>query len=433
MRSDVLPLIPDKTKSLLSLGCGAALTEGKFRQTHDCKVTGIEIVPSEAESAQTRIDRCLTGSVERTFPFLKNDTFDCILALDVLEHLRDPWAVLRQYVSLLSDDGVVIASIPNINHHSIRARLALDVFPYEPAGILDDTHVRFFTLTEIYKLFSSAGLKIIKTNSFKTRADSLQYLIVAKHVYKKIDRPEVTIVIPTLGNLHYTKQCVNSWRLNTHVPSVILVIDNGSTDGTREWLLDQPDILHILNTSNLGFGMAVNQGLFCVSSPYVVIANNDIIFTPDWLTHLIAHASRDDNVGLVGPMTNFVSGPQKLDIANFGPSFDLDGFANSYYDRNKKCFQEFARLVFFCTLIKKTVLDKIGFLDERFLLGNFEDDDFCRRAHIAGFKAIIAQDTFIYHHGHTTFKSQRINLGELLKKNYAVYLNKWGDNSKRRD
>ena len=426
LRSDVLPLIPAAARRILSLGCGEAATEYKFRNSHDCHITGLEINAKAAALANDRIDVVHVGNLSKTLSLVEDQSFDVILALDIFEHIPDPWTILKRCSKLLSPDGVVIASIPNINHESIRTRLQVDIFPYEPAGILDFTHLRFFTLTEIYKLFVSASLKIVETNSFKSRTDSIQYIVKAKHPAAQPSTPLSTIIIPTLNNLALTKNCLRSIRENTKATYRIIVVDNGSTDGTRNWLKSQHDILHILNISNLGFGPAVNQGIFCADTPSVVILNNDTMVSPNWLTNMLAHFNADPTRGIVGPMSNFVSGPQLIADTNLGSLESVNQFSANLFDTQHGNAQDIQRLVFFCALIKKDVIDKIGGLDERFILGNFEDDDFCRRASLAGFKCAMALDTFIYHHGHATFKANKIDLNFLLEKNKQIYLNKWG-------
>jgi len=292
-RMDVLPFIPESARHILSLGCGEAKTEKKFRNTHDCKIIGLEINHSAVAVAQNAIDQVIEGPIQKTIDTLKEERFDCILALDIFEHLPDPWAVIKKCSNLLTPDGVIIASIPNINHTSIRNRLAVDIFPYEPAGILDFSHFRFFTLTEIYKLFVSADLKIIETNSFKSRTDSVQYIVKARPVVSSNSKPLSTIIIPVLNNLALTKNCLRSIRENTKAAHRIIIVDNGSTDGTRAWLKQQTDVLHILNAGNLGFAPAINQGIFCASAPSIVILNNDTLVSPNWLTNMLAHLNAD--------------------------------------------------------------------------------------------------------------------------------------------
>jgi len=426
LRSDVLPLIPATARRILSLGCGEAATEYKFRNSHDCHVTGLELNAVAAAKAQERIDVVHVGPLTKTLSHVEHQTFDVILALDIFEHLPDPWTILKRCSKLLTDDGVVIASIPNINHASIRNRLQVDIFPYEPAGILDFTHLRFFTLTEIYKLFVSASLKIIETNTFQSRTDSIQYLVKANKPASISAKPLSTIIIPTLNNLALTKNCLHSIRENTKAAHRIIVVDNGSTDGTRNWLKSQPDILHILNVQNLGFGPAVNEGIFCADTPSVVILNNDTLVSPNWLTNMLAHFNADPTRGIVGPMSNFVSGPQLIPDANVNSLESVNHFADSLFSTHQGKSQDIQRLVFFCALIKKEVIDRIGPLDEHFIIGNFEDDDFCRRAALSGFKCAMAMDTFVYHKGHATFKANNIDLNYLLEKNKQIYLKKWG-------
>lgn len=426
LRWDVLPYIPDDAKRILSLGCGAALTEGKYRHTHDCHITGIEISADAAKKAENHIDKVITGHIIKVFSQFEGQQFDCILALDILEHLPDPWFTLRQYTSLLTPNGVVIASIPNINHDSIRISLNLDIFPYVSVGVLDFTHLRFFTLTEIYKLFAQAGLKVTRLNPFKTRTKSIQYIVTGRPIHPPQEQIKATIVIPVLNNLRYTQQCIESLKRNTHVPYSVIVVDNGSTDGTRKWLEEQKDILHVFNVSNLGFGVAVNQGLLNAQTPYTVIANNDILFTPNWLSHLIAHAEKDKQIGLVGPRSNYVSGPQEIKASMSMKSYDLGVYGQNRYEASKGASREFHRLVFFCVLIKTSVLNRIGLLDERFIIGNFEDDDFCLRATQAGYKLLIADDVFIYHYGSTTFKSAGVDYNKIIDINRQLFKKKWG-------
>jgi len=425
-RWDVLPFIPENARHILTLGCGEAATEKKFRQSHDCHITGLEQNPSAVAIAKQAIDKVLEGPLQKTLPQLKDERFDCILALDIFEHLPDPWGAIKKCSDLLTSDGVLIASIPNINHQSIRDRLQVDIFPYEPAGILDITHFRFFTLTEIYKLFVSANLKITQTNNFKSRSDSIQYIVKGKKLSSATSTPLTTIIIPVFNNLPLTKNCLTSIRENTKAHYRIIIVDNGSTDGTRAWLKEQPDVFHILNASNQGFAPAINQGIFCSATPSIVILNNDTLVSPNWLTNMLAHFITDPTRGIIGPMSNFVSGPQLVPNLTLNSLSAVNDYSNSFYSDRQGKSNDIERLVFFCALIKKDVIEKIGKLDENFVIGNFEDDDYCRRATAAGFKCSIALDTFIYHKGHSTFKTNNIDLNYLLHRNRAYYLKKWG-------
>jgi GT2 family glycosyltransferase len=253
----------------------------------------------------------------------------------------------------------------------------------------------------------------------------VQYIVKAKKI--PLPSPSIvsTIIIPVLNNLGLTKNCINSIRENTAAPYRLVVVDNGSTDGTRAWLKQQPDILHILNSTNLGFGPAINEGFFCSKTPTFIVLNNDTLVAKNWLTNMLAHLSHDPSVGIVGPMSNFVSGPQLLPDSDRLSPDSFFSHAASVFSERQGLSKVVGRLVFFCALIKKDVVDKIGGIDERFIIGNFEDDDFCRRALSAGFKCLIAQDTLVYHFGHATFKANNIDLNKLLAVNRKTYNSKW--------
>lgn len=109
----------------------------------------------------------------------------------------------------------------------------------------------------------------------------------------------------------------------------------------------------ILNDSNIGFPAAVNQGIQCANSKYILIANNDIILTKDWLSRLIQIAKSDNRIGIVGPISNEVSGVQKDKEANYKTIDEMHLYAASVSEKNKNKITQFPRVAFLCTLIKK--------------------------------------------------------------------------------
>jgi SAM-dependent methyltransferase len=133
----------------------------KVRQR--AEVTGIEIDSRAAEEAQSRLDRVIVADVEEVEPDFPVAQFDAIICGDILEHLREPGAVLRRARGWLASGGRVVASLPNVRHHSIVRSLLDGNWTYEPAGLLDRDHVWFFTRSEIEELFHEAGLRIVDT------------------------------------------------------------------------------------------------------------------------------------------------------------------------------------------------------------------------------------------------------------------------------
>jgi len=150
----------------LGAGDGATLREAKRRGLATYTV-GIELVapassaaPPDGEDA-TAPDRFLYGDVESLALDLPSDAFDVILCGDVLEHLVDPWRVVRRLVQHLVPGGVFLSSVPNVRNHRLLRKVVLSGdFGYEEAGLLDRTHLRFFCRKNVRELFESAGLVV---------------------------------------------------------------------------------------------------------------------------------------------------------------------------------------------------------------------------------------------------------------------------------
>lgn len=240
-----------------------------------------------------------------------------------------------------------------------------------------------------------------------------------------------SIIVLTYNALTYTRIFYDSLNLFGKSNYELIFVDNASTDGTKEYLdailKSNPNVKVIFNEKNLGFPIAVNQGIKIANGKYILIANNDIVVTEGWLERLIEAAESDNRIGIVGPISNEVSGLQKDKEANYKTIDEMHLYATAVKGKNKNKVIQFPRVAFLCTLIKKEVIDKIGGLDERFTPGNYEDDDFCLRAQLAGFKTIIAQDVFIHHYGSKSFKANgEHKYAERLKINRQIFVDKWG-------
>ncbi len=164
-RGGLLRLVPPPSRRILDVGCATGAT-GAALKTRDpaVHVTGVEIDPEMAETARRRLDRVIVGDVSEPalLDELGPEPYDCILCGDVLEHLGDPWRVLRELVQLATRDAHVVASLPNVAHLSTFAALLRGTWPYRPRGIHDRTHVRFFARRNVETLFAQAGLRIMR-------------------------------------------------------------------------------------------------------------------------------------------------------------------------------------------------------------------------------------------------------------------------------
>lgn len=163
VRSDVFDIVPKPAGRVLDLGGGIGATGAALKTTHDA--THVVLVDLVADEASDGVDQAISGNLEDP-SFIQNvlhqhGPFDTVLCLDVLEHLRDPWMVIRELHSGLSTNGVIIASIPNVNHHQLLFPLLFrGDFELKDTGLLDRTHIRWFTEQSAIEMMTGTGLKL---------------------------------------------------------------------------------------------------------------------------------------------------------------------------------------------------------------------------------------------------------------------------------
>ncbi len=162
-RHEMLEFVPDNAKRILEVGCG----EGAFSKAlkrEDREMWGVEMIPAAAQKAIEVFTFVLEGDFNSIYDQLPKNHFDCIIFNDVLEHLYSPWDTIQMLKSLLSEDGVLVSSIPNFRFMS---NLIIEIlyhaeFQYRvEGGILDDTHIRFFTSKSICRMFREQGYEIL--------------------------------------------------------------------------------------------------------------------------------------------------------------------------------------------------------------------------------------------------------------------------------
>jgi 2-polyprenyl-3-methyl-5-hydroxy-6-metoxy-1,4-benzoquinol methylase len=162
-RAEMIKYIPDYAKTILDIGCGEGVFGQELKKRANREVWGIEISAPCAEKAKERLDRVMVGDIEIDDFDLPNDYFDCIICNDVLEHFKNPWSILRRLKNNLKKNGCMIASIPNVRYYkNLKALLLHKEWNYESYGILDFTHLRFFTQKSILSMFDECGYSVIK-------------------------------------------------------------------------------------------------------------------------------------------------------------------------------------------------------------------------------------------------------------------------------
>jgi 2-polyprenyl-3-methyl-5-hydroxy-6-metoxy-1,4-benzoquinol methylase len=151
-------------KSVLEIGCATGYFT-KAMVERGCKVVGIELDPGAAKLAEAWAERVVVGDIDSgaLWEQVDDESVDVIVCGDVLEHLRDPLGALQAAVRKLKSDGVVVTSLPNVAHGDVRLQLLHGSFRYRDLGLLDRTHIRFFTLESVRELLRDAGLLVVDT------------------------------------------------------------------------------------------------------------------------------------------------------------------------------------------------------------------------------------------------------------------------------
>jgi 2-polyprenyl-3-methyl-5-hydroxy-6-metoxy-1,4-benzoquinol methylase len=169
LRDEIEPLVPASVSVVMDVGCGKGVTSRWLKQIRpNITTVGVEIDQSIAATAASAVDTVLVVDLDKGLDPLASyvGRVDLLLLLDVLEHLRDPWTRLAELRALLTPTGVVIASIPNVrNIKVLRPLLLSGEWQYQSSGILDRTHLRFFTRGTVLELFAGAGYEIQKITS----------------------------------------------------------------------------------------------------------------------------------------------------------------------------------------------------------------------------------------------------------------------------
>ncbi len=238
-----------------------------------------------------------------------------------------------------------------------------------------------------------------------------------QEINTEVSAPKVTMIVPVWNQLELTKRMLESVRRFVQLPYKIVFVDNGSTDGTREWLeqiqKSNPHIIEVIrNHTNTGFAHATNQGL-SKAQGHVLLLNNDVEFLRlGTLESMLTVLEADDNLGAIGPTTDMCMGPQNVN-AN-----------KSYPELHKARF-----LIGFCMLIKENVWKQVGKLDEGFNNAGQDDLDYSIRIRQAGFGMVVLRSVFLHHMGGASQPGGHGG-GDFAQKEEAgrqVLIQKWGE------
>ncbi|MGE5235851.1 MAG: glycosyltransferase [Acidobacteriota bacterium] len=243
--------------------------------------------------------------------------------------------------------------------------------------------------------------------------------------------PLVTIGIVTFGNLPLTRLCLSSVFERTEYPNFeVIVVDNGSDDGTPEYLAEEaqrrPEMTVICNGANLGFAAANNQAIRRARGEIFCFLNNDTVVAAGWLSSLVRALRRQPKWGMVGPVTNAIGNQAKVPVG-YDRVEEMPEWAARFRAEHRGESFPIPMLALFCAAMRRDVWDAVGSLDERFEIGMFEDDDYCRRVRQAGFELRCLRDSFVHHWQRASFRLLgEKTYEELFERNRAAFRAKWG-------
>lgn len=407
LNTKVLDLVPLGCRRILEVGCAKGRLGAAIRSRNRCtRYVGIELFADAGREAEKRLDEVFVADVERfDWSLLAGETFDCVIFADVLEHLADPAAVLRQVVKLLAPGGSVVCCIPNVAHWSVLTGLIRGEWTYTETGVMDRTHLRFFTYSSFKALLKECGLEStvedrwfteieppeslfpflmalkVDPRAFANRATTIQFIIRAQPIGAKLaappadwnaagtpvpeDQDSVAVVIAAGNRTRLTRACLDSIAASGASGLQVIVVDDATCDGTQDLIAEVRKAYPWLHTirmeKSVGLAQARNRGAAATAAGILVFLDGNSLVTPGWLPGML-ELIRMDRVGAVAPKLVHPDGT----IAHAGIVFTPDAHPLFHHRSAPEAdplagrVKEYPALTGACLMIRRTLFQDIG-------------------------------------------------------------------------
>ncbi len=243
---------------------------------------------------------------------------------------------------------------------------------------------------------------------------------------------KVSIVVLAYNQLGYTKLCIDSLYIYTsHIDFELITVNNGSSDGTKEYFDSLPNDKKINFDVNVGIEKAMNDALAISEGEYFALINNDIILTENWLDNLLKVLESDPKIGVVVPACNNSSQDQIV-FAEYYDTIQLQEFASKYNKSDYKKWEERLTLIMYLLVCRTKELKELGGLDPAYSPYGVDDHDLSFTYRRAGFKLIYARDTYVHHYRSVTLLECGKENGNLnlAPRNIHYFKKKFGINFK---
>lgn len=246
----------------------------------------------------------------------------------------------------------------------------------------------------------------------------------------RVDPPRgelTSVVVVSCDHLDHTRRCVEALRAGREDehPIEILVVDNGSTDGSAEWLAEQDDLILVANDENLGAPRARNQATVHARGAWIAYLDGDVFVPAGWLSRALYHGAVDPRVGTVALVANRASKHQQVPYEGTDSREDIEAFATARHAELERRGLDCDLFTSLAVLVRREVIDHIGGFDERFSPWGFEDDDLALRVRFAGWRNRVALDTFVYHAPYPDADKHARHSAHLAT-NWERFVEKWG-------